>query len=217
MDISSQTLQLLEYLLLLAVLVVLWGKALRRRETRGFWLLLAPAWTMNLLGNIAWIIHDLVTGTALDTLSAVDLFYILRYVLIGAALWLNPTMLTRRDGMKMIAAVMVAGAVVWAIYFQPAMALRGGDWTGFLGLAMYPALDAALITLAWVRLRVSRESSWKGVFLFLFCAMASYGIANTLNLTSYVFSVMLDGMLQNIFWVLTDIFMLLTALNGRDV
>jgi hypothetical protein len=217
MDMISQILQAIGYLLLLVILALLWRKAFRQSEARLFWRLLALAWTMNLLGNIAWVIHDLVTGTALDTFSAVDLFYVLRYVLIGVALWLYPAPLTRRDGVWIGVAAFVVNAIVWAVYFRPAMALRGGDWTGFLGIAMYPVLDAAIITLAWLRVRVVRESSWNRNALLLFCAMTCYGIANTLNLTGYVFTIMADGILPNVFWVLTDVFLLTIALGDNSV
>jgi hypothetical protein len=217
MDMISQILQAIGYILLLVILVLLWYKAFRQSETDLFWRLLALAWTMNLLGNIAWAIHDLVTGTALDTLSAVDLFYVLRYMLIGVALWLYPKLLTRRDGIWVGAAVFVVSAIVWAVYFNPAMELRGGDWKGFLGLVMYPALDAAMIMLAWLRVRTARASVWNRSALLLFCSMASYGIANTFNLTGYVFSPIAGGVLPNIFWILTDVFVLIMASGDSGV
>ncbi|MBI5953362.1 MAG: hypothetical protein HY865_17035 [Chloroflexi bacterium] len=216
MDMISQILQAIGYLLLLVILALLWRKAFRQSEARPFWRLLAMAWTMNLLGNIAWVIHDLVTETTLDTFSAVDLFYVLRYVLIGIALWLYPTPLTRRDGVWIGVAVFVTNAIVWAVYFNPAMELRGGDWTGFLGLAMYPALDAAMIMLAWLRVRAAREGLWNRNALLLFYAMACYGIANTINLTGYVFSLAFGGVLSNVFWILTDIFVLSMALGDSS-
>ena len=217
MDMISQILQAIGYLLLLVILALLWRKAFRQSEARPFWRLLALAWTMNLLGNIAWIIHDLVTGTTLNTFSAVDLFYVLRYVLIGVALWLYPAPLTRRDGLWIGVAAFVVNAIVWVVYFRPAMALRGGDWIGFLGIAMYPILDAAMIALAWLRVRATHESLWNRNALLLFCAMSCYGIANTFNLTGYVFSLMAGGILPNIFWILTDVFVLIMALGDSGM
>lgn len=204
-----QILQAAGYLLLLVVLIVLWGKVFRQQSWRNFWMLLALAWTMNLFGNIAWVIHDLVTGTALSTFSIVDLFYVLRYVLIGIALWLNPTSLHGKFGIWMGAAAIITGVLVWAIYFP----MEGGDWVSLLGLAMYPILDTALIVLAWFRFHVMRGTAWHKLTLILFCAMASYGIANTINLTEYVFSVPSGGWLQNLFWLLTDVLLLTIALR----
>lgn len=70
LDLISQTLEGVGYLLLLVVLTALWIKSARQPVLRRFWILLALAWTMNLLGNIAWIMHDLVTGTELDNFSS---------------------------------------------------------------------------------------------------------------------------------------------------
>ncbi|MFZ5881064.1 MAG: hypothetical protein ACOY0R_16980 [Chloroflexota bacterium] len=208
MDLISQILQALGYLLLLVVLTFFWIKAARQPYLRGFWILLALAWMMNLFGNIAWIIHDLVTGTPLDTFSAVDLFYVAHYVFIAMALWQYPTSLPRRAWLWIGAAMLAVNALVWAVYFDPLMALKNGPWTDFLGVAMYPVLDAGLIALAWLRYRAARRSTWDRLALLLFFAMTSYGIANTINMTSYVFSINPSAIPQNLFWILTDIFML---------
>ncbi len=212
MDIIFQS---IGYVLLLVILALLWRKALRSSEIRQFWTLLAAAWTMNLLGNVAWIVHDLVTGTELDTFSVVDLFYVLRYVLIGWALWLYPTPLSRRSWLWIVGTMLVVGVIVWLVYYNPAMTLRGGDWTNFLGLALYPVLDAGIVTLAWLRVRAAWGSAWSRYAFLLFCAMTSYGIANTINLTEYVFS-RTGGTWQNVFWVLADVFLLLIVL-GADL
>ncbi|RPI93843.1 MAG: hypothetical protein EHM40_08525 [Chloroflexi bacterium] len=216
MDIILQILQLIGYLLLLVILALLWRKAFRQSEARRFWQLLALAWTMNLLGNIAWIVHDLVTGTELDTFSVIDLFYVSRYVLIGCALWLYPVLLSRRAWFWIGGTMLAASVVVWAVYFEPAMALRGGGWTDFLGLALYPVLDTGIVVLAWLRVRATRGSAWSRYAILLFCVMASYGIANTINLTEYVFSPIAGGILQHVLWVLTDVFLLVIAL-GADL
>jgi hypothetical protein len=213
MDGISQTLQAFGYLLLLVVLIVFWINARRQIALRRFWILFALAWTMNLLGNIAWIIHDLVTGTPLDTFSSVDIFYVAHYALIAIAIWQYPTLAQRAWLFWIGTMIFVVNAMVWAVYFSPAMALKNGPWTDFLGLAMYPALDAGLITLAWLRYRVTSELTWKRVTFLLFCAVTSYGLANTLNLTESVFSPMSGGLLPNLFWILTDVFMLVMALS----
>lgn len=212
MDLISQILQALGYLLLLVVLTFFWIKAARQPNLRGFWILLALAWMMNLFGNIAWIIHDLVTGTPLDTFSAVDLFYVAHYGFIAMALWRYPTPLPRRAWLWIGAAMLAVNALVWAVYFDPLMALKNGPWTDFLGVAMYPVLDAGLIALAWLRYRAARRSAWDRLALLLFFAMTSYGIANTINMTSHVFSINPSAIPQNLFWILTDIFMLTMAL-----
>lgn len=216
MEMILQTLQAVGYLSLLIILVVFWGQALRRREPRNFWIFFALAWTMNLLGNIAWIVHDIVTGAALSTFSVVDSFYIIRYVLVGLALWLYPISLTRKTWKWVGSAALITAALVWVFYFRSAMAMNGGDWLSFLGLALYPILDAVLFVIAWQRLRVSRETFWHRTALLLFCAVTSYGIANTLNLTEYVFPPLSGGVLPNVFWILTDVFLLIMALGASS-
>jgi hypothetical protein len=218
MDTISQLLQGIEYLLLLVILIVFWTKAFRQRELqRNYWGLLALAWTMNLLGNVAWVVHDLLSKTPLGSLSAVDFFYGLRYVLLGAVLWFLPMRLSRRDGLLIGAAAFVVAVVVSIIYFESAMVLGDGHWLDFLGLAMYPVLDVAMITLAWLRARATREPWWNRNTLFLFCSAACYGIANTLNLAVYVFSAVRVGVFPSVFWILADVFLLIMALGDRGV
>ena len=217
MDITLQVLQALGYFLLLFLLVVLWGKVVRRQEIRAFWFLLASALTINLLGNIAWIIYDTVTGRSLATFSAVDLFYVSRYVLIGLVLWIHPTSLPRKAGIWTGVVTLIVTVLIWAVYFPSAMQLHAGDWIGFLGLAMYPVLDTALIMLAWFRLRFLQRKEQGIFFLLLLFSMMSYGIANTLNLTGYVFPSLNSGVLPNVFWILTDVLLLVMALNDVEI
>lgn len=217
MDKISQILQVAEYLLLLAILIVFWSKAARQRELRNYWGLLALAWTMNLLGNIAWVIHDLFSTTALGSLSAVDFFYVLRYALLVAVLWLHPVRLTRRDGLWAAVAAFVVAVIIGVVYFEAVMPLRSGDWLNFLGLAVYPVLDVAIITLAALRVRTMREPWWNRNALFLFWGMACYGVANTINLAHYVFSAISVGVFPSVFWVLADALLLIMALGGNDM
>lgn len=214
METISQILQAVGYLLLLVTLFFFWRLVVRRREPRSFWRVLALARTMNLFGNIAWAAYEFITGAALATFSAVDLFFVLRYVLVGSALWFYPSRLSRKVGTWIGVAAVVVAALVWAIYFRPAMATNGGDWIGFLGLALYPILDSVLIVLAWWRVRASSESFWHRNALLLFCAVTSYGIANVFNLTEYVFPPLSSGILPNVFWILMDVFLLTLALGA---
>ncbi|MCC6260845.1 MAG: hypothetical protein IT311_08285 [Anaerolineales bacterium] len=213
MDATLQILQGIGYLFLLTLLIVFWRKVVRREEIRSFWMLFAMAWTLNLLGNIAWAIHDVTANSPLDTFSAVDLFYISRYLLLGIAIWLYPNSLKRQTGIWAGVAITLTALLVWTIYFNPAMRLRAGDWVNFLGLAIYPILDALLIVFAWFRFRSAQGNGQNKFFLLLLGAMVSYGIANTLNLTNYVFPAANGELLPNIFWILTDTLLLALALG----
>lgn len=212
MDIISQILQAIGSLFSLVVLGFLWRRAFRPSEIRTFWVLLAAAWTFGMLGTIAWIVHDLTTETELDAFSIIDLFYVLRYVLLGCVLWLYPAPLPRRDGFWVGGAVLAGSVIAHVIYFDPATALLGGTWIDFLGQVMYLILDVGIIALAWLRVRAPRPTSWDRYVLLLFCAMLSYGAANTINLTEYIFSLS-GGTLQNVLWMLTDVFALILVLR----
>jgi hypothetical protein len=107
--------------------------------------------------------------------------------------------------------------IVGIVYVEFVMPLRGGDWPNFLGLAMYPALDAAIITLAALRVRTTHEPRWNRNALFLVYGMVCYGIANTINLARYVFSEANIGLSPSVFWILADAFLLIMALGDRDV
>lgn len=216
MNMISQILQGIGYLLLLVILAVLWSRAVRQSKLDPFWGLFALAWTMSLFGNVAWVIHDLVTEISLGTFSAVDIFYVFRYLLIGIPLWMFPKKLIGRNGIWVGITVFGAIITMWIIYFNSAMAVRD-DWLGFLGVAMYPVLDAALIVIAWLRFRADQRDPWRRTAFLLFCAMISYGIANTLNFASYAFSLMPGGILPNIFWILTDVIILIMALGYNDM
>jgi hypothetical protein len=215
-DFLFQVFQALGYLLLLVILTILWIRVARRSLPRSFWLLLALAWTMNLLGNIAWIIHDLLTGLPLASLSLVDFFYVSRYALLGAALWLFPLALPRRNWVWVGASMLVVHLLSWGIYFQPIMVLQKGVWTDFWGYAMYPTLDAGLIVISWLRYRAERRSAWARVAFLFACAMTCYGFANTFNLTEYAFSLSPVGIFPNLFWILTDVFVLALILGVKQ-
>ncbi|HEX2997735.1 MAG TPA: hypothetical protein VHP14_23130 [Anaerolineales bacterium] len=227
MDNLSQIFQIISFLFSLVILALLWRRAFRSSEIHRFprhlhdlpsksgqvWILLAAAWTLGMLGTIAWIVHDLVTGTELNEFSIVDVFYISRYTLLGCVLWLYPAPLPRRDGFWICGALLAGVVIAQLIYFKPITALLGGTWLGFLGQVMYLILDVGIIVLAWLRFRAPRPASWDRYVLLLVCAMLSYGTANTINLTEYVFSLKV-GTLQNVLWTLTDVLMLILALSG---
>lgn len=216
MDIILRILQLIAYILLLVILALLWRRAFRQSESRDYWRLLAWAWTLNLLGSLAWIVHDLVTGTTLNTFSVVDFFYVSQYVLVGCALWLYPTSLPGRAWFWIVGAMLVANVVIWTVYYNPAVTLRGEGWISFLGLAAYPALDAGIVTLAWLRVRAARQSAWSWYAFLLFCVMAMYGVANTINLSESVFWPQSDRVLANVFWILSNVFLLVMVV-GADL
>jgi hypothetical protein len=73
-------------LLTSVVAVLLWRAGSRSTESKAFWKLLAAGWVVNLLGNIAWGVYEMVTGERLPVLSFVDAVYTARYILALLAL-----------------------------------------------------------------------------------------------------------------------------------
>jgi hypothetical protein len=215
MDLIPQVFQALGYLLSLVLLAALINRAARWRESRRFWVLLALTWLAGLLGSLAWFIHDFTTGSPLNSFSYVDLFFLSRYALIGLALWLYPATLPKRAGVWVVTVMLVVNFIVWAIYFQPVMARQPGPWTDFLGYAMYPVLDVGLLTIAWLRYRMANALPWGRTALLLLCAMLSYSLANTINLSGYAFSPLAGGILPDLFWILSDVFVLIATLGAQ--
>jgi hypothetical protein len=215
MDLILQVFQALGYLLSLVLLAALCTRAVRWRESRRFWVLLALTWLLGLLGSAAWFIHDLTTAAPLTSFSYVDLFFLARYALIGLALWLYPAPLPGRAGAWVVAAMLIVNFVIWPVYFQPVMAQQPGPWTDFLGYAMYPTLDVGMVVLVWLRYRAVDETSWARVALWLLCSMLSYGLANTVNLSEYAFPPLTGGALPNLLWILSDVFVLMMALGAQ--
>jgi hypothetical protein len=204
MELISLSLQALTFFLLLIALAALWITSARRPGMRPFWTLLALAWTMNLLGFLAWVAHDLFTSSPLNSFSIGDIFFITHYVLIAFVFWRYPASLPRRAWLWTGIAMLAAALLVWAVYFDPSAAPDQAPWIYYLGLAFYPILDAGLVTLGAFRVRAARDSAWAGMSLWLFSAVASYALANTLNVTGTVFASIPVGFLPDLFWAVTN-------------
>ena len=214
-DLVAPAMQAIAYAMLLVVFVTYYVKAYQQPELRRFWLLFAVAWTMNLVGNIAWIIYYAETQSALNRISLIDLFYATPYILIGFALWNYPKPLGRRIWLWVMLAIFLALGVVVSVYFGYVVTQNKGSLFNFIIYAAYPILDAGLITLAWIRYSASRETRWAKIALLLACGVTSYGLANGIELTGYVTTPILGGSLQNFFWILRHVFMLWVALSVR--
>ncbi len=215
LDLVAPAMQSITYVMLLIVLIVYYLKAFRQPQLRRFWLLFALASTMSLLANIAWIIHFNVTQSALSRISAIDLFYVTSYILVGIALWTYPTALSRRVWLWMAGAMSLALLAVTAVYFGDAAAREKGTLVNFIIYAAYPIFDAGQITLAWMRYGSVRGTRWEKLALLLACGITSYGLANAVELTGYVSAPILGGFLQNLFWMLRHVFVLMAALSVR--
>lgn len=216
LDLVAPIMQGIAYIMLLLVLIVYYMKAYSQPQLRSFWLLFAVALSMNLIANIGWIMNFTVTQSPLSTVTWLDIFYIIPYLLIGFALWSYPTSLSRRVWLWVGVAVVLALALVVVLYFGQVVPQHRGTFLNFIIYAAYPILDAGLIVLAWARYRAARGTSWAKIALLLACAVTSYGLANTIELTGYVLTPLLNGFLQNFFWILRHVFVLIAALSVRN-
>ncbi len=189
------------------VAVLLWRAGSWSIEAKAFWRLVAVGWAVNVLGNIAWGVYEMIAGESLPTLSFVDAIYATRYVLALLALQRYPGQTSDRRWPSLLAVLSAATAVIWVLLFRPT--LMSAEITfprvrDFFGVAMYPVMDAVLIyaaMLTWVRTTQSRLRNGLG---FLILAMVSYSVANWFqfgNLAVAGFT----SIVPDIFWPLADV------------
>jgi hypothetical protein len=194
-------------LLTLVVAALLWRAGDRWTEAKPFWRLLAVAWAVNLPGNIAWGAYEMITGEGLPTLSFVDAIYATRYVLALLALRRYPGRASARRWPDLLAVLSAVTAMIWVLAYRPtlmATELTLPRLRDFIGVAMYPVMDAVLIYAAvrtWTRAAKSRLRNGLGI---LSLALVSYSVANWFqfgNLAVTGFS----SVVPDIFWPLSDV------------
>ena len=214
LDLVSPIMQVIAYVMLLIVITTYYIRAYRQPQLRRFWLLFALSWTMNLVANIAWIAHVAMTQSALDTLSWIDLFYVTPYILIGIALWVHPAPMQQpRIWLWMGIAMLLAILCVFSLYFGYVLPESQRAFVNYINFALYPILDSGLIVLAWIRYQNTRDTHWGKIALLLACAVTSYGLGNSVEVIGYVFAPVLGGFLQNFFWILRHVLVLVAAIS----
>jgi hypothetical protein len=208
-DTLLQAILASSYLLNLAVMAGLWWTAARVPQTRRFWGLLGAAWTLNVLGNGAWIGYDILVGSSLPTLSWIDAIYLGRYLLVGLALGAYPTLWSRRRGVEFIAILVAATLLAWFMLYRPTLAVTERSWTHFIGVAIYPIFDAGLLYAAWRRGRETASRAMRQALALFTLALLSYGIANWINFRVRMVSLEAYSLWADLCWLLSDV---LTAL-----
>lgn len=200
-DTLLQAILALSYLLNLAVMAGLWWTAARVPQARRLWGLLGAAWTLNVLGNMAWIGYDMLVGSSLPTLSWIDAIYLGRYLLVGLALGLYPG----RRGIEFTAILIAATLLAWFILYQPTLALTERSWTHFVGVAIYPILDAGLLYTAWRRGRETVSLAVRQALVLFTLALLSYGVANWINFSVRMVSPDAHSPWAELCWLLSDV------------
>lgn len=189
-------------LLNLVVTGLLWHASRHSSEAKVFWRLLALGWALNLVGNIAWGVYDMATGSSLPPLSWLDLLYLARYVLVMAALWRCVGRPDRRWVMW-VAFVIAAAAVTWLALFRPALTTVT-HLPDFVGVAVYIVLDFGLLylaALAWAR----AEQGWRLVIGLIALAVVFYSLANLINFSIRLGLPERTAFLTGLLWPLSDV------------
>ncbi len=196
----------ISFLVNVLVVGILWWTAVRSSTHRTFWRLWAIGWSLNLLGNVAWIIYDMMIDQgSLPPLSWIDTLYLGRYLLLGLAWWLYPDgKKSARWGLELAGVMLLVGLVAWFSLYQPMLASTGRSWAYFLGVAIYPILDAGLVYAAWRGFQAS-VSGMKPVIALLLLALVSYGGANVINFSARMASVEALSNWATLFWLLADL------------
>ncbi len=194
------------FLVSLLVAGVLWWAAYHSAaDARTFWRLLAWAWTLGIAGNVAWGIHDYVTGKTLAVFSLIDAFYIARYGLLFGAFWRHPRRAQQAGWAAYGALLAAATAVIWVALFRPVMAAIAQPVLFFFGGALYPIMDIALLYVTWVALTYTADPRMRVTLHGLMLALVAYTLANWINfrVRSEVFEA--SSLLAGWFWSLSDV------------
>ncbi|MBN1483540.1 MAG: hypothetical protein JXA37_02360 [Chloroflexia bacterium] len=196
----STAFYVLSFLLTLGLVVGLWWCVRRSDDagTRRLWTLLALAWTVNLLGDLAWGVYDMAVGGYPDW---VDLFYMGRYLLVLAAFSLYPQVWSRGRWLAWVVVMLAAALASWLGLVRPVLDEANETLGVVWGRALYPILDAGLLYAAvacWWRQRGQAI----GISLrWLTLAMLAYGAANWINFRVPLVEWELGGLLANLCWL----------------
>ncbi len=202
----------LSLLVNLVVIGVLWWAAARSKTARSFWQLVAAGWSLNLLGNLIWIGYEMARQQSLPPLSPVDSLYLGRYLLVGWAFWVYPAPWPGRRGLEITAAMLLMAVVAWFSLFRPVLASTAPAWPDFLGVAIYPVLDAGLVYAALRRFLELKGDWGRPAFGLLLLAMLCYGAANWINFTVRMTPAERLFDWASLFWLLTDLLTGLAAM-----
>jgi hypothetical protein len=203
---ATRTLMLdtiLAFVIGLLVTGLLWWAVYTSTYPRCFWAWLAAAWTVALLGSVAWGVYELVTGESLPYLSLVDTLYLVRYALILVAFWRCLCVPAGEQWIRLLMALVVGTAVVIGGFFLSVpISRQTGYW---LAGAVYPILDVGLLFVAVEARRCETEGRLRNTLGFLALALLAYGAANWLNFFGQAIPFQPATDLSALFWPLSDI------------
>ncbi len=182
-----------------------WAAYQSMHAARAFWRWLAWAWTLNILGNLAWAAYDFWVGQSLAILSWIDGFYIARYALVFWAFWRYPTRRWRTRWVAYGALLASATAVTWAMLFRPVMSTVSQPLLYFFGGALYPILDTVLVYGGLMCWTYTADARMHTATQWLVLSMTAYGVANWINFGARVVSLDAASQVAGLFWLLADV------------
>ena len=197
----------LSMLLTIGIAALQWRAGSQSPDAKAFWRLLAGAWTAGLMGNIAWGIYEMLTGESLPILSWVDAIYATRDILVLMALWRYPGRPLRRREFDVIAIPAATAAIAWLLVFRPTLttaALTPQRIQDFIGVAIYPILDAGLIYAALLTWAGAAKGRLRHAVALILASAICYGIANSFQFGIRVVPDYTSG-LPDPFWLLSDL------------
>jgi hypothetical protein len=197
----------LSMLFTIGIAVLQWRAGSQLTDARAFWRLLACAWIAGLLGNIVWGMYEMLTGEPLPILSWVDAIYVARDILVLMALWRYPGRPLRRREFDVVAITAATAATAWLLVFRPT--LTAAEITpqrvrDFIGVAIYPILDAGLIYAALLTWTGAAKGRLRHAVGLILASVICYGIANSFQFGIRVVPDYTSG-LPDHFWLLSDL------------
>lgn len=192
------------FLLGLIVTGLLWWTAYQGVRPARFWRLLAAAWSIGLLGNIAWGLYEALTGQSLPYISLVDALYLARYVLVFVAFWRVLGIPSGRQWFNLVVALAAAAAVAVGLYYLSLPAVRR-PLALYMASAGYAILDVGLVYVALEAWWVEPRSRLRTALGLIALALIAYGGANWINSYGRLISWEAVSGLSALFWPLSDI------------
>ncbi len=193
------------FLVSLALTGGLWWLARRFASARRFWGWLALGWTLNIFGNVIWIVHDMLAATRLPPLSWVDTFYVARYACLGWAFWRYPTVWEKRRLRGLVGLVLLAALLLWLGIYGAGQVAAQRPWVQVLGVAIYVVLDVGLLYILGRKWREGAVEPWPGTLLLLLFGALSYGVANGINLSVRLSPADEGSVWAMLFWFSADV------------
>lgn len=189
----------ISFFLSLGLAGTLWWVVARYPEARRFWGLLALAWTMNLVADLAWGV--LTLADADFWLDWIDYLYFARYGVIFLAFWLIPRPWGWKPWIGVLASLVAGGILVWLLIARP---VENPDPAYALAGMVFPILDAGLVCAAWYRWQTA-ERRMNRPLLWVLLGMATYGAANWFNYHARIVDPEADSVFALAFWLLATL------------